>query len=96
MHGHADTVKTHAYKNTHALKPAKAKRGVTKDRQCPLVFSSKRNQTKSTNHHPKQSHKNRYRKGARKRRDRREGGQEVKRLDSWEKWHHMGKAGGGG
>lgn len=52
MHGHTDTDKTHTYKNTHALKPAKEKRGGTKDRQCPLVFSSKRNQTKSTNHHP--------------------------------------------
>lgn len=56
--------KTHTWKNTHALKPAKGNRGVTKDRQCPLVFSLKRNQTKSANHHPKQSHKNRYRRGA--------------------------------
>lgn len=65
MHRHTDTEETHALKNTHASKPAKGKQGVTKDRQCPLVFSSKRNQTKSTNHHPWQNHKNRYRRGAR-------------------------------
>lgn len=58
MHRHRHTDKRHAYTNTHASKPAKEKRGVTKDRQCPLVFSSKRNQTKSTNHNPKKSHKN--------------------------------------
>lgn len=52
MHGHTDTDDRYAHQNTHAWKPAKGKRGVTKDRQCPLVFSSKRNQTKSTNHHP--------------------------------------------
>lgn len=57
----------HAYKNTQASKPSKEKRGVTKDRQCPLVFSSKRTQTKSTNHHPKQHHENRNERTARER-----------------------------
>lgn len=47
--------KTHT--NTHVQKPAKGNTGVTKDRQCPLVFSLKRNQTKSANHHPKLRYK---------------------------------------
>lgn len=70
MRRHTSTDKTHAHKNTHASKPAQGKRGVTKDRQCPLVFSSKRNQTKSTNHHPQAKRQIQIQEGSKRERGR--------------------------
>lgn len=68
MHRDTDNTHTHTHehtcRNTYTSQPAHGKRGVTKDRHCPLVFSSKRNQTKisSPTHHPLQTNKHIRRK----------------------------------